>query len=386
MNYVYLSPHFPPNYYLFCVNLARLGANVLGVGDEAYEVLRPELRAHLADYYRVVDLHNYDELLRACGYFTHRFGKITRLDSHTEYWMETEGRLRADFNVRGPRLSEMAQFRRKSLMKAVFQRAGVPAARGLICHTLGEARALIEETGFPVVAKPDVGVGAANTFRIDNLAALERFFVTKPPVDYLLEEFVPGSICTFDGLADKDGNPVFFGSLAYSQGVMETVNEDRHIYFFTHREIPADLEEAGRRILKEFGLRERFFHLEFFRKPDAALSALEVNVRPPGGPILDMYNYACDVDLYWGWANVVMNNCFVDHYAHRYYCCYVGRKFNKPYIHTHDEILLAFSPLIVHHERIPSVFSVAMGDYAYILRTPDYDEMIAAARFIQEMA
>ena len=49
-------------------------------------------------------MHNYDELLRACGYFTHRYGKIDRLDSHTEYWMETEARLRTDFNVPGPRI------------------------------------------------------------------------------------------------------------------------------------------------------------------------------------------------------------------------------------------------------------------------------------------
>ena len=134
--------------------------------------------------------------------------------------------------------------------------------------------ALIAEIGFPVVAKPDVGVGAANTFRLNNEADLERFFATKPSVDYLLEEFVQGIICTFDGLADKDGNPVFFGSLQYSRGVMETVNEDQDIYFFTHREIPADLEEAGRRILKGLDLRELFFHLEFFRKPDGELVAL----------------------------------------------------------------------------------------------------------------
>jgi len=33
MNFVYLSPHFPPNYYFFCVHLRRLGANVLGLAD-----------------------------------------------------------------------------------------------------------------------------------------------------------------------------------------------------------------------------------------------------------------------------------------------------------------------------------------------------------------
>ena len=36
MNIVFLSPHFPPNYYQFCVNLRNLGANVLGLADEPY--------------------------------------------------------------------------------------------------------------------------------------------------------------------------------------------------------------------------------------------------------------------------------------------------------------------------------------------------------------
>lgn len=386
MNYVHMSPHFPPNYYLFSVNLARLGAVVLGLGDEGYDNLRPELRESLTDYYRVTDLHNYDELLRACGYFTHRYGRLARLDSHSEYWMETEARLRTDFNMPGPRLTEMAQFKRKSLMKAAFGRAGVAAAKGRICGNLGEALAFLPETGFPLVAKPDVGVGAANTFRLDSLQDLERFFATKPPPEYIIEEYVDGVICTFDGISDKDGNPVFIGSLQYSQGIMETVNEGRDIYFFTQREIPADLEEAGRRVLKEFDIRERFYHLEFFRTPDGRLIALEMNVRPPGGPAVDIYNYACDVDLYWGWANVVLNNRFVDRYSRKYHCCYVSRRDNKTYRHTHDEILHAWGPIMAHHEPLPEVFSGAMGDYTYILRTPDYDEMLAAAKFIQELA
>ncbi len=37
-------------------------------------------------------------------------------------------------------------------------------------------------------------------------------------------------------------------------------------------------------------------------------------MRPPGGPIVDMFNYAHDVDLYWEWANVVVNNRFSEPY------------------------------------------------------------------------
>ena len=385
MNYVHLSPHFPANYYLFSVNLARLGANVLGLADEQYGNLRPELREVLAEYYHVSDMHNYDDLLRACGYLTHRHGKLHRIDAHSEYWMETEARLRTDFNIPGPHLGDIAAYKRKSLMKAAYMRAGVPVAAGGLVQTLGDALPLAEQTGYPLVAKPDIGVGAANTFRIDDRAALERFFATKPPVDYLIEEFITGEIVSFDGLADREGKPVFFGSLVFSQGIMETVNEDRHLYFYTEREIAPDLEEAGRRILKEFAIRERFFHFEFFRTPDGRLVALEVNVRPPGGTALDVYNHSCEVDLYWGWANVVVNNRFVDSYTRKYYCCYVGRKFNKQYLHSHEDILSTWGHCIAHHEPVSPAFSLAMSDYAYMVRTPDRDEMFAATRYIQQM-
>jgi hypothetical protein len=130
MNVVFLSPHFPPHYFRFCLNLKAAGANVLGVGDEPYENLSQDVRTALTEYYQVDDMHNYDALVRACGYFTHRWGKIDRLDSLNEYWLSTEARLRDDFNIFGVRGSEIDFIRRKSCMKAKFRKAGVPVARG----------------------------------------------------------------------------------------------------------------------------------------------------------------------------------------------------------------------------------------------------------------
>ena len=79
MNIVFISPHFPQNYYLFCARLRAFGVNVLGIADQPLESLRPELRSVLSDYYQVTDLHRYDELVRAIGYFTYRHGRIDRL-------------------------------------------------------------------------------------------------------------------------------------------------------------------------------------------------------------------------------------------------------------------------------------------------------------------
>jgi hypothetical protein len=386
MNFIYLSPHFPPNYYQFCVNLQLLGVTVLGLADEPYELLRPELKAALKEYYRVNDMHNYDELLRALGYFTHRYGKIDRIDSQNEYWLETEARLRTDFNIPGLQVADMQRIKRKSVMKQVFTKAGIQAAHGRVVKNIQDARRLIQETGYPVVAKPDIGVGAAKTFKIHNETELEQFFAQKPIVDYIIEEFIDGIICTFDGITDRAGNPVFYTSHQYSQGIMETVNSDDNIYYYSLREIPPDLEEAGRRVLKAFDVRERFFHFEFFRNPQNQIVALEVNMRPPGGMTTDMFNYACDVDIYKEWANIIVHDKFTTDYTRKYHCSYIGRKFNRSYAHTNEEITAAFGDMIMHQEEISGIFSAALGDYGYLIRSPDLAEIHTIAQFIHQQA
>ena len=386
MNVVFLSPHFPPNYYLFCVHLHQLGVNVLGLADEPYDLLQDGLRASLADYYRVSDLHNYDELLRALGYFTHRFGKIDRIDSQNEYWLEAEARLRTDFNIFGLKNDEIAHVKRKSLMKQTFKKAGLDVARGRVVRTMTEAKRLIKETGYPVVAKPDIGVGAAKTYKIHNQEELESFFAEKPLVDYIMEEFIDGVICTFDGLTDRDGNMVFYTSHQYSQGVMETVIDDSDIYYYSLREIPKDLEDIGRRVLKAFQVRERFFHFEFFRTEGNQIIALEVNIRPPGGMTTDMFNYACDIDVYREWANIIVYNRFTTDYTRKHHCCYVGRKRKHKYMHSHEQIVSLLGDKLIHHENISGVFSAALGDYGYLLRSPDLSDIYAMAALIQKKA
>jgi hypothetical protein len=386
MNFVFLSPHFPPNYYQFAVALKNQGVTVLGLADETYDYLRPELRSALTEYYRVSDLHSYDALVRALGYFTHRYGKLDRLDSHNEYWLETEARLRTDFNIPGIRSDQIDRIKRKSRMRETFLKAGIKVARGRVVKDLKDAQELIEQTGYPVVAKPDIGVGAAATYKIQNENDLKNFFETKPAVDYLFEEYVSGQICTFDGLTDREGTPVFLNSLEYSAGVMETVLDDSLFYYYTLREIPADLESLGRRTLEAFDVRERFFHFEFFRQAGTGdLLALEVNMRPPGGLTTDMFNYSCDINIYDAWASILAGKGFpYPDYTHKYYCCYASRKFNRSYANSEQEILSTYGEKIRQHEQINGVFSAALGNYGYIVRSPDLDEVISIAKFIQE--
>ncbi len=386
MNIVFLSPHFPPNYYPFCLHLRHLGVNVLGIADMHFEQLRPELQAALTDYYRVDDLHNYGDLLRALGYFTHRYGKIDRLDSQNEYWLETEARLRLDFNIPGLKIHQMAPIKRKSRMKKVFQKAGIHVAPGRIVRKPRDAKTLIGEHGFPVVAKPDIGVGAAKTYKINNQDELEIFFNEKPAVDYFMESFVQGQIITFDGLVDFNGDPIFYTSHAYSSGVMEAVTRDDDLFYYSYRDIPPDLEDVGRRTLKAFKILGRFFHFEYFRTHDNQIVALEVNIRPPGGLTTDMFNYANDIDVYRGWAELMATGAARLDTTRPYHSVYVGRKTNRQYENSHEAVLKTCGQFLCHHQPIEGVFSAALGNYGYLLRSPALDELLDLANYIHQLA
>jgi len=386
MNVVFLSPHFPPNFFRFCVALRSAGATALGLADAPWDQLRPELRAALAEYYRVSDMHHYDELLRAMGYFTFRHGRIDRLDSMSEYWLETEARLRDDFNVLGLRTADMARIKRKSEMKRLFQRAGIRVARGRVCPTAKSVRDLVKEVGYPVVAKPDVGVGAAQTYKIHGETELEAYLASKPPVDYIVEEFVPGGIVTYDGLADREGRVVFDASLRYSRGVMEVVNEDAEMWYHAVRDIPQDLVDAGRTLVDAFGVRERFFHFEFFRLEDGGLVALEVNVRPPGGLTVDMWNYQNDVDVYRAWADLIVRGQTEVRASRPHFVAWVGRKDRFRYALPARELRRELGPALVHHERVQDIFAAAIGNEGFIVRSPELGEILEAVEAVHRKA
>lgn len=383
-NIVVLSPHVPPHYHRFWTQLRQAGANALGIGDQPYDALAGQLRSALTEYYRVPDMHDDDALIRACGYFTHRYGKIDRFESLNEYWLGTEARIRDEFNITGVRSADIDVIRRKSKMKERFVQAGVQVARGRVVRTPADARTLAAETGYPLIAKPDIGVGALHTFRIDSDEGLEAFLSAKPPLDYLMEEFITGTIHSFDGLADAAGNPLFLTGHVFSQGIMETVNEARHIHYTSMREIPAELERIGRRCLKSFDVRERFFHLEFFLTAAGDYVALEVNMRPPGGYTTDMFNYTADIDIYRAWAELLVHGRADLDYRRAYHCCYASRKHHTRYAHSHEEILARFGQLMLQVESVPGVFSSALGDIGYIFRSPDMEQITEVIRFIHE--
>lgn len=386
MNFIFLSPHFPENYYLFCRALRRAGFNTLAIGEPSFGELKPELAESTDWYYQVPDMHDYDALRGAVRFFTEKFGPVSGIDSLNEYWLASEAALRTEFNIEGIKNDTINNIRRKSYMKKIYQLAGIRCAKGKLVNSAEETKQFAASVGYPIIVKPDDGMGADLTYNLDNDAEVDWFFNEKKPHDHdiIAEEYIKGDIVTFDGLTDKQGNIVFCTSHNYDQGVMESVLADNHLYYFSQREIPADLEVIGRRAVKAFNVRGRFFHMEFFRLKDGGICALEVNMRPPGGFSMDMFNYACDIDMYAAWAEVQAHGTVNLQYERKYHTCFISRKNRMQYQHSHEEILTKLGDMLVYYKDLPPIIARGMGDQGYLVRAENLDDIMKAVHLIQD--
>ena len=392
MNVVFISPNFPLYFYNFCDRLKARGVNVLGIGDQSYDSLPEETKNAVTEYYKVDSLENYEEVYRACAYFTWRYGKINWIESQNEYWLELEATLRNEFNVTtGTKIQNMSSMKYKSKMKDVYRKANIPVARYQLVDDFESTKSFANNVGYPVIVKPDNGVGASSTYKLKSDEELEYFFSTKEPyVQFIIEEMVPGHVETFDGITDKDKNILIATSHVMLNSIMDNVNEASDTAFYSQPVEGLDLAEVGERAVKAFDTRSRFFHFEFFRLDEdrkglgkkGDIVGLEVNMRAPGAYMPDMTNYAYDVDVYTIWADMIKyNQCFYD--IHReYWVAYTGRRDGFGYMHNYDQIRETYGDNIALETDVPEALSAAMGNHVFIVKSRTKEELFEMIRYI----
>lgn len=382
MNVVFLSPQFPPNYYQFCTALKAAGANVLAIGDSPYDSLSNELKGALTEYYYEPEMTNYDKLLRAIGYLTYRYGHIDRIDSNNEFWMGLEAQIRQDFNIDGQKTAAVDINRHKIGMKRVYQANNIPCADGGLATDADSIRAFAKKNGYPFILKPDLGVGAAATYKIHDEAELETI-IPQLHEDYVFESCLTGNLVSFDGLVDRDGKIFFYTSHNFNNGIMEIVDGNMPMHYYNSREIPEKLREIGFATVKAFDIRERFFHCEFFEN-NGEYKAMEVNVRCPGGFTPDMMNWSCDFNIYQIWADMLVKGRSDLTYDRKYHVAHAARRYGFNYRYSHEELLAQLGGLCITHMEMPPAFSGAMGDYCYMIRTPDLATLHEAIAKVEE--
>ena len=397
MNVIFISPHFPEHFYNFCDRLKRMGVNVLGIGDCPYEGIGDNCRNALTEYYYLPSLEDYDAVHRAVAFFIFKYGKIDFIDSQNEYWLELEARLRTDFNITtGYKAEDMERVKYKSKMKAGYKTAKVKTARFHLVKTLEGCQAFIAKVGYPVVVKPDNGVGASDTWKLTCDQEFNDFWQTKADKQYIMEEFVPGHIETFDGITDSDCNILFCAGQVMAKNPMEMLHGTGENISYTQNVQATELLEIGQRVVKAFQARHRFFHFEFFRLDEnrkglgkkGDILGLEVNMRAPGGYIPDKMNYAYNVDVYQIWAESLLyneNRSFPDYQFH-HYVTHVGRSGRVDYMHTPEEIRAHCGESIVLEKEPPKSINGTMGSHVYMLRNKSVEELYEQSGYILQHA
>ena len=354
------------------------------MGDVPECDLPPQARQAFERYVFEPRMGDYEVLLTIVVSMIAEHGPIDFVESNGEHWLEIEGRLRDDLGIEGLTGRDVARIRSKLAMAEVFEKAGVLSVPGIRCSSSQVVKGFAAKHGFPLVFKPDIGSGARDTFRISTDAELEAALLL--PLDgYIVQPFIEGAIVTFDGLVDREGRVVFCTSHAYDRGIMEVRTGALDGFYYSLRSIPPALEKVGLRALATFALRRRFFHLEFFSRPDGSYVALEMNVRPPGGFTTDMMNYACDFDVYALWAAVMLGDSLSDFsYERKFHTAHAGRRHERAYEHTPEALLGELGDTLVLVNPIPAAFASTMGNTMYLLRHRALQPLLDAIRRVQQ--
>ena len=394
MNFIFISPNFPQTYWNFCDRLRRRGVTVLGIGDAPYESLSPELKQSLDEYYRADDLTDYAQAYRAVAYYAWKYGKIDWLESNNEYWLEQDARLRTDFNIAtGVQLKDIARFKSKAAQKTWYAKAHVPTARQHKVSTPEAAKAFLAEVGYPVIVKPEIGVGAEATYKVCNDAELDAFFASKPAVPYVMEEFVTGDIYSYDAICDSHGKPLFESSAHFPPSVMDIVNGNLDMPYYVLPEVPDQLRDRGRATLKAFGVKSRFVHFEFFRLTKARKGlgevgdfvGLETNMRPAGGYTPDMMNYAHSTDVYTIWADMVVSDKrLLAESGDDHWCVYYGRRDAHAYVHGDEDVWARYGGQLAMTGRIPAAIAPDLGDRMFMAHVRSEEELQEYLRYLSE--
>ena len=393
MNFIFISPAFPKNYYNFCDRLKKNGVNVLGIGDTPESELNQKVKDSLTEYFKVPNLEDYNEVYKACAYFAYKYGKIDMLESNNEYWLRQDAKLRLDFNIPGDKPNDVINYTSKSRMKEFYKKAGVPVARYKFVTNFEEDLKFIDEVGFPVIVKPDNGVGASRTYKINSREDLENFYKYNYNKDYVMEEFITGVITSLDGVVDSNSNIVFCDNEVFPPSILDIVTNNLECSYYVNKDVPNDIKEMGQRVLKAFNIKKRYFHLEFFRLTkdkhglgkSGDLVALEVNMRPPGGFTPDIINFGQSLDTYQIWADVI---CYdeiknVNLNYPKYYCVYFGRRDRFNYKYSYDDIKVDY-PFIQMHGIMDEVLASDMGNEFFIARFEFLEDLEKFKKMVSE--
>lgn len=311
LNVLMISPGYPAEMPLFTRGLARVGARVIGLGDQPAGALPQIAREHLAHHLQVPSLWDEQAVVREVQRFSHQ-AHIDRVECLWEPGMILAAKLREALGVPGMSVDQTIPFRDKEIMKQRLDAAGIRTPRHHRALTANQVREAAERIGYPIIVKPIAGAGSADTYRCDTREDLERALLLVQHVpEVSVEEFVDGEEFTFDTICAE--GELYFENVCWyrPRPLVMRLNEWVSPQTVAVRNLDqpdlVDGRRMGRDVLRALGFRTGFTHMEWYRKHDGEVVFGEIGGRPPGARTVDVMNWCTDNDTYVGWAEAV---CF----------------------------------------------------------------------------
>ena len=387
MKAVFLAPSYPPEMQQYTRGLAEVGADVYGVGDTPAEALPASLKRHLHDYLQVPRiLDETDVVERVTAWLRGR--EVDRVLANWEVMVLTAARLRERFGVPGMTVDTVNGFRDKQLMKERVAAAGLRVPRAVRVRTIAETRTAADQIGFPLIVKPIAGAGSADTYRVDDAAALDSVLARMQHVrEASCEEFVEGDEYTFDTVS-IGGVPAYANVAQYLPRPLDARSHEWiSPVIITVRDMAqpklATGIELGRRVLGALGMGEGFTHMEWFRKADGEVVFGEIGCRPGGAHLVDQMNYTSDIDLFRAWARAVCWGTFEAPTARKYNAAIIFKRAKghgritridglREFLHRHGDHIVEQRLLPPGSPRRDWKKTLVSDGYI-LLRHPDWD-------------
>jgi hypothetical protein len=385
MQVVYLSPGFPAEMPLFVRGLAAVGARVLGVGDQPASALPPEVREVLADYLQVRSFGDEAAVVQQVQQWL-RGRSVDRVECLWERLMYLAAQLREAFGVPGMSREQTLVFRDKESMKQAVERAGLRVPRHGRARNRAEAWAAVERVGYPAIIKPIDGAGSKDTYRCNDRAEFETALQRTAHVEEVsVEEFIEGEELTYDTVC-ADGR-ILFENVAWYRPKPMILAQNPWISMqnIVLRDLGAELPRPGvalgQGVLRALGFQTGFTHMEWFRTPSGEAVFGEIGGRPPGARLVHAMNYACDVDLFRGWAEAACYGRLSQDTSRKYNASMIFKRAQgEGRVREHRglaELLRRYGPHIATIELTPigepkrDWRKVVVGDGWIVVRHPD---------------
>ena len=149
MNVVMISPGFPAEQPFYTRALARLGANVIGVGDQPQSGLPPMARDSLAAYFQVPSFADEHAVINQIKNIAGSI-QLERIECTWEPFMTLAARAREALGISGMKVEQTVPFRDKEIMKRVLDQNGIRTPYHFSSVSAEGVRDAAREIGYPI--------------------------------------------------------------------------------------------------------------------------------------------------------------------------------------------------------------------------------------------